>query len=101
MTSDRCPGHHIHLVSLIILGINVCMENNILQVCQSANRVKQKLGPVLTPDGHHRVVLVVPVSHCAIRPLRLLWSLPLELLIVAVVEHHLVQPPLGVRGGSP
>ena len=101
ITSERHPDQYTHLVCLIVLGINVGMENNILQVRQSANRVEQKLGPILASDGHHRVVLVVPVPHGDIRPLRLPWSLPLELLIVTVVKHHLVQPSLCVRGGGP
>lgn len=101
MTSERHPEQYTHLVSLIVLGIDVRVENNVLQVRQSADRVEQKLGPVLASDGHHRVVLVVPVPHGDVRPLRLSRSLPLELLVVAIVEHHLVQPSLGVRGGSP
>lgn len=96
-----CLVQHIHLVSLIILGINICMENNIMQVCQGANRVEEKLRPVLASDGDHRVVLVIPIAHRHIGPLGLIRRMPMELLMVAIIQHHLVQPPLGVRAAGP
>lgn len=94
-----------YLISHRALGSNHGMKHHVLQVSESTNSVKQKLGTISTLHIHHRVPFLLATLDCDVGPITTHLMLTTAAittttpLVIQIRMHQLVEPPLRVGLG--